>query len=210
MLETAIKLDDLATISPDKRRNTLENLLGFDRAFRQLALLDAQQHDLVKVSRISQTAADEFVGRVDPDMFTQIKQEEQYISPIYIDELTSEPIVIIAVPVKDIFGDFHGTLLAEVNLKFMWDLVDKLNIGETGQAYVVDRQGNLIAFKDNARVLRGENVDYLREVNEFTNNPALVDETGADISQGIDGTYIVGTYVPLGIPDWDDPAGLSR
>jgi GAF domain-containing protein/HAMP domain-containing protein len=149
------------------------------------------------------------VARVDNNLLNQVKQGNRYISPIYIDDLSSEPIVILAVPVADIFGDFQGTLLAEVNLKFMWDLVDNLDIGLTGQAYVVDRQGNLIAFRDNARVLRRENVAHLREVAEFVNNPALVDETGADISRGIDenetftlDSYIVGTYVPLGIPDW--------
>jgi GAF domain-containing protein/HAMP domain-containing protein len=30
----------------------------------------------------------------------------------------------------------------------------------------------------------------------------MVDETGASIARGIEGTIIVGTYVPLGTPDW--------
>jgi len=209
ILETAVKLDNLGVVSLEEQNNTLENLLGLDRAFRQLALLDAQDQELVKVSRISQAAAEEFVSRADDNLLGQVKQGDRYISPIYIDELTSEPIVIIAVPAEDIFGDFQGTLLAEVNLKFMWDLVDSLEIGKTGQAYVVDKQGNLIASKDNGRVLMGENVAHLREVGEFVNSSAPADVTGAGMSRGIDDkgtfsvdTYVVGTYVPLGTPDW--------
>jgi hypothetical protein len=64
-------------------------------------------------------------------------------------------LIAIAVPVKNVFGDLQGTLVAEVNLKFMWDLVGHLQVGTTGYAYVVDNKGNLIALGDSSRVLRG-------------------------------------------------------
>ena len=68
---------------------------------------------------------------------------------------------------------FKGALMAEVNLKFMWDLVGGIKIGENGLAYVVDRQGNLIAFGDVSRVLKGENLTNLKEVSEFINNEGI-------------------------------------
>jgi GAF domain-containing protein/HAMP domain-containing protein len=202
VLGTAVKLGDPSSASQEEQKRALEYLLGLDRAFRQLILLDVQDQELVKVSRISQAAAEQLMGRLESDLFTQVRQGNRYISSVYIDELTSEPLVTMAVPATDNFGDFQGTLLAEVNLKFMWDLVDRLEIGQTGQAYVVDRRGNLIAFKDSARVLKGENLSHLKKVGEYINSTASVDETGAGLSEGIDGTSIVGTYVPLGTPDW--------
>ncbi len=110
--------------------------------------------------------------------------------------------VIMAVPVKDVFGDFRGILIAEVNLKFMWDLVESLKIGKTGLAYVVNRQGKLIAFGDIARVLRGENAGNLKVVHEFINNVAPVDEAKAKVFTGINGATVLGTSVSLGMPDW--------
>jgi GAF domain-containing protein/HAMP domain-containing protein len=98
--------------------------------------------------------------------------------------------------------EFQGIFAAEVNLKFMWDLVDQLKVGETGLAYVVDRQGNLIAFSDIARVLKGENVGQLKTVSEFIHTPASVRATGVSTYQGIKGDTVVGTYVSLGTPDW--------
>jgi methyl-accepting chemotaxis protein len=201
-LESAIKFGNPAAVSKEEQLRALENLLGLELAFRNLVLLDPQGQELVKASRIFQSAAEQLADRVESDLLTQVKQGNRYIGSVYIDELTSEPMVVMAVPTTDIFGDFQGVLLAEVNLKFMWDLVDRLEIGETGQAYVVDRQGDLIAFGDSGRVLRGENVSHLQEVAEFISNPALVDETGASMSEGIDETLVVGTYVPLGTPDW--------
>lgn len=202
VLETAAQLGDPTMSSQEEQENVLASLLGLEPAFRQLVLLDAQDQELVRTSRLPRAASRSIVDRVGLDWLAQLKQGNRYIGAIYVDEATSEPLIVIAVPAMDVFGDYQGTLAAEVNLKFMWDLVDRLAVGETGVAYVVDRQGNLIAFGDVGRVLRGENVGQLREVGEFVASSAPVDETGANISLGIDGTTVVGTYVPLGTPDW--------
>jgi methyl-accepting chemotaxis protein len=202
VLEAAVMLGSPVSVSRNEQKRVLDNLLGLQPALRQLVLLNSREQELVKVSRLSRAASGQLTDRAGSDLFAQIKQGEWYISPVYVDEVTSEPQVIMAVPARDALGDFQGTLIAEVNLKFMWDLVDRLEIGEKGLAYVVDRQGNLVAFGDTARVLRGENVGHLKEVSEFIKSSAPVDENGAGISPGINGTTSVGTYVPLGTPDW--------
>ena len=94
--------------------------------------------------------------------------------------------------------------MAEVDLKFMWDLVDQLQVGQTGYAYVVDNKGNLIAFGDTSRVLRNENEQQILEVKEFLQNPSVsTNETlGVASYTGLRGTTVVGTYVPLGTPQW--------
>jgi GAF domain-containing protein/HAMP domain-containing protein len=202
VLETAAQLLDPTSASQTEQENVLAGLLGLEPAFRQLVLLDAQSQELSRTSRLSQEMSGSLIDRVGPDWLAQLKQGYRFIGAVYVDEATSEPLIVIAVPATDVFGDYQGALAAEVNLKFMWDLVDRLAVGETGVAYVVDRQGSLIAFGDVGRVLRGENVGQLREVGEFVGSLAPVDETGASISPGINGTTVVGTYVPLGTPDW--------
>jgi PAS domain S-box-containing protein len=144
----------------------------------------------------------ELTEQVRSDMFSQASQEKTYISPVYFDNVTNEPLVIMAAPVTDVFGDFKGVLLAEVNLKFMWDLVDSIKIGNNGLAYVVDRKGNLIAFGDTSRVLKGENVIHLKGVNDFVKSKELLLKNNAEISKGIQGNNVVANYVPLGTPDW--------
>ena len=140
----------------------LESLLGLQPAFRQLVLLNNRDTQLAEASRLSQASSGKIFDQLTEDALTQIHQGQRYISPIYIDDATSEPLVAMALPVLDLFGDFQGSLAVEVNLKFMWDLVDQLDVGETGYAYVVDSQGNLIAFSDTSRVLRGENVRHIK------------------------------------------------
>jgi GAF domain-containing protein/HAMP domain-containing protein len=202
LLESVAELSDPRVTSQEERERHLRSLLGLEPAFRQLALLDVQGREVAASSRQAQTEPGRLLRQAGADALVQVQQGRRYVGPVYVDDATSEPMVIVAVPVIDVFGDFQGTLMAEVSLKFIWDLVDQLEVGEGGLAYVVDRYGDLIAFGDVTRVLRGENVSELSEVREFVSSSALVDETGATISTGINGTNVVATYVPLGTPDW--------
>jgi len=202
VIETAIKIGDPISATPKNRRRLLEKLRGFNPAFRQLALLDAQQRQLSSVSRLPQKISRNFLRQIDRDLFVQIKQKESYIGSVYIDDITSEPMVIMAFSVSNVFDDFEGALMVEVNLKFMWNLVADLKIGKTGIAYVVDKKGNLIAARDLARVLQGKNLGHLKEVKEFMGSSALIDETGANRSRGLNGVESLSTFVPLKKPDW--------
>ncbi len=80
--------------------------------------------------------------------------------------------------------------------------MESIKIGTTGQAYVVDKEGRLIAFGDISRVLRGENVGNLKTVHEFTSSHNTINEIKPNVFQGINGAAVLGTYVPLEIPDW--------
>jgi len=55
-----------------------------------------------------------------------------------------------------------GITVAEVNLKFIWDVITRLKIGAKGLAYVVDSGGQLIAHPDISRVLQKTDLSALR------------------------------------------------
>jgi methyl-accepting chemotaxis protein len=85
----------------------------------------------------------------------------------------------------------------------MWDLVGSLKIGNSGLAYVIDRQGNLIAFGDVSRVLKRENLKGLKEVEEFVKRGEDDEESVVvGVTKGIQGRSVVSNFVPLGSPDW--------
>ncbi len=202
-LETATDLVDPISISREERELFLDSTLSLQSAYRQLTLLDAQGRQLAEASRFSEISALDITTKLSAEVLAQLQKGERYISPIYIDDATGEPLVVMALPINDIFGDFEGTLAVEVNLKFMWDLVDQFRVGETGYAYVVDNQGNLIAFRDTGRVLRGENVGNIPEVQDFIEGVAAGSHrTQVANYTGLLGTTVAGTYGPLDSPDW--------
>ncbi len=202
VLEGANSIGNLAVTHHEAQELVLEKLLGLEPAFRQLVLVNIQGKELVRISRLSGFAMDQLTEQVEGDLFLKASKEKRYIGSIYIDKITSEPLVIMAVPITDTFGDCKGILMAEVNLKFMWDLVGNMRIGKNGLAYVVDRQGNLIAFGDISRVLGRGNLAHLEEVNEFIHGNELVHENSSEISRGIQDTYVLTTHAHLGMPDW--------
>src|SRR5262245_54513842 len=66
----------------------------------------------------------------------------------------------IAVPV--IGG--AGVTVADVNLKFIWDVVSHIRVGQAGRAFVVDGQGALIAHPDISLVLQKTSMARLDQV----------------------------------------------
>ena len=83
-----------------------------------------------------------------------------YYGPVYF-RYQSEPYMTLALA-----GAFRdaGVSVAEINLKFIWDLVSQIKVGEQGRAYVVDAQGRLIAHPDISLVLRKIDLSGLAQV----------------------------------------------
>ena len=203
-LEIAVEFAKPVDASAETRKTILDSLLGQDPAFRQFILLDSRGQQLAQDSIISDKLSSQFISQINGDVSTQTSKGNRYIGPVYIEDISGQPLITIAIPVKNVIGDFQGTLAAEVNLKFMWDLVGQLQVGETGYAYVVDNQGNLIAFGDTSRVLRGENVKQILVVNKFIQNtsPPTNIAPALETYTGLLGKTVLGTYVPLGTPQW--------
>ncbi len=57
-----------------------------------------------------------------------------------------------------------GATVAEISLKYIWDEVSSIKVGEHGAAYVVDAHGKLIAHPDLSLVLRNTDLSGLAQV----------------------------------------------
>lgn len=190
--------------SRETQERIVNSMLGIQPEFRQVILLDNQGQQIAWTSRLSQSASGNLADILLPETIAKIEKGTEYISPVYIDKNTSEPLSVFAVPIKNIFGEFQGVLAAEVNLKFMWDLMDQVKVGQGGYAYVVDDYGKLIAFRDTARVLGDNDLGkrQIKKVDEFLRQPSAVGMGKVDAFTGIYGKRVVGTYIPLGTPPW--------
>ncbi len=204
ILDTAAQVTHPIESSRATQQQIVNSILSMQPAFRQVVLLDEQGQQLVWASRLYRSASGVLTDKLPVDVVEKIRQGENYIGPVSIDSSTSEPLSVFAIPVKDVFGKFQGVLVAEVNFKFMWELMDQIKVGQNGYAYVVDDQGRLIAYKDTARVL-GDNdlsAKKIKKVDDFLNHQTSPDMAEVETFTGINGTRVVGTYVPLGAPAW--------
>jgi signal transduction histidine kinase len=92
--------------------------------------------------------------------FVEAKARHLYRGPVYFRK-ESEPYMAIAIAEG---GPGGGVTAAEVNLKFIWDVVSKIRIGKAGQAFVVDGRGALIAHPDISLVLQKTDLGRLEQV----------------------------------------------
>ncbi len=202
LLELTSKHRDLLSFHKEEQKLLMERLLGLEPAFRQLALFDSEQSEAARVSHFSKSLSPELMKYDDTELFSSTARKEIYRGPVYIDEITRMPMMVIAVPVTDIFNDYKGSLIAELNLKVLWDLVYQFKIGMGGDVYVVEEHGYLIAYKDISRVLKREKPDHITTVKHFIEKGKSSNKKIKEISKGINNTYVITTNISLKTLKW--------
>ena len=201
-------LQSVGTIGrPFSRTNSdrwlsLHNTLELDVNFTDVALVNGLGRELMKASRHKVIKTTDLSDLSDQELFEYLKNKQRHIGSVQIDEDTGEPTIRVTVPITNIVGELEGGLVANVSLSFVWDLVASLKVGEQGVAYVVDRDGNLIAFHDVMMVLDSANLGNLGKVAEFMENGQSKLASNASLQKGISGNLALTMYVPLGLPDW--------
>ncbi|NOX36073.1 MAG: HAMP domain-containing protein [Calditrichaeota bacterium] len=83
-------------------------------------------------------------------------QGKEFLSDVYFTP-SRFPVLLIAEPLVR-FDQVLGVLAAEIDLKNIWDLVDNITIGKTGNAFLLSNNGIVIAHKEKEKVLEKE--DY--------------------------------------------------
>ena len=134
----------------DQRRFDYVRLLRQVPAITELVQLDAAGREQLKVSRLAMDVIGGGADHSAEPRFTEALANRIWFSPVYFRK-ESEPYLTIAVAHS---GRNAGVTFAEVNLKLIWDVISTIKVGTSGYAYVVDRQGRLIAHPDISLVLR--------------------------------------------------------
>lgn len=141
----------------------LLKLLKVTPAITDLVALDANGREQSKVSRVRMLLADDLRDRASAEAFQVARGGKAFFGQVYFVR-ESEPYMTVAVPIERFAGDVIGVLMAEVNLKYIWEVVSRVQVGQAGYAYVVSRDGDLIAHPDMSLVLQKRHVKQLRQV----------------------------------------------
>jgi signal transduction histidine kinase/HAMP domain-containing protein len=161
ILKGATKSRDIAPkgLTSDFRFE-LEKLLLIAPAVTEAIALNENGVIQVQASRLRTVLPDAKKDLSTSDAFKEAKAGRSYFGKVHFVR-GSEPYMTIAVPIERFAGDVIGVLQAEVNLKYIGDVVSSLTIGKAGYAYVVSQSGELIAHPDISLVLQRRNVREL-------------------------------------------------
>ena len=156
-----------------------------------ISQLDAQGHEQISVSRLGMDKIGSGKDRSDEPAFRNTKRGQPWYGPVYFRKET-EPYMTVGIR----SSDTGPITIAEVNLKFIWDVVSRIKIGDKGKAYVVDGNGFLIADPDIGLVLRKTNLSQLPHVKSVlaagatvnADQPAMVStDVGGNVCSRVDG-----------------------
>jgi len=141
----------------------LLKLLKVTPAITELVALDTSGREQLKVSRVRMLLSDDLRDRASAEAFQGARGGKAFFGQVYFIR-ESEPYMTVAVPIERFAGDVVGVLVAEVNLKYIWEVVSRIKVGKAGYAYVVSREGDLIAHPDISLVLQKRQVKQLSQV----------------------------------------------
>ena len=99
-------------------------------------------------------------------------------------------------------GGDNGVTTAEVNLKFIWDVVSQIKIGSTGRAYVVDGRGQLVAHPDISLVLQNTNLSRLTQVEAALLAPPGSARREITVAQDSAGRQVLTASAPIAPLGW--------
>lgn len=149
------------------------------------------------------------------DAFTAVKNGEYYISdPIRSDDGTSM-YLRLAVPVKQ-NNTFSGMLYGDTDASFISDMLTQINIGQTGNAAILDNKGNTIGFADYQLVLDQYNTQKEAETDKALKDLAAIEKAMTEGKTGYGQYYYGGankfmSYTPIaGTNGWSIDVSIVR
>ncbi|MCC6780442.1 MAG: GAF domain-containing protein [Hyphomicrobiales bacterium] len=143
---------DMGTL--EQRRLDAMRLLRQVPAITELSQIDPNGRERLRISRVEPNVMDSQVDMSKEKKFVEAVAHKIYFGPVYF-RYDSEPYMTLALAGA---RRETGVSVAEVNLKFIWNVISNIKVGEHGRAFVVDAQDRLIAHPDINLVLRGTNV----------------------------------------------------
>lgn len=165
-LRLVSEVRSIGTLNQAEQQTILSGLLAYDSAYQELALLNADGDEVVRVSRSESFAPDELGNRSIDDAFVQPRDTGQtYFSEVRFDEVVREPLITIAVPIINLTsGQTNHVLVAEFRFRPIWDLIAQLKGNQnTTDIFVTDTEGRLVAHANPSLVLRETTFDLPKE-----------------------------------------------
>jgi signal transduction histidine kinase/ActR/RegA family two-component response regulator len=196
------------SVSDEQRRTQYEILANQVLPITALRYLDADGKEHVFVSRLARTLVRSGADfSLDPTVAEARRTGRTAHSPVEF-RSESEPYMTMVVPER---GLGTGMTLAEVNLKFVGDVVTRLTTGQAGYAYVVDGRGRLIAHRDISLVLQNNDLSRLPQVQaardragQLPAGPTLLgtDQEDAVVGRDPRGERVLSAHQRIDPPGW--------
>lgn len=182
-------------------RFEMSKLLYVAPSITDVAAVDRQGTARLQVSRFRATELSEKTDYSKSPAFLQSQQGVTFFGRVYFVR-DSEPYLTMAVPIERFPGSIIGVLVAEVNLRYIWEIVRDIRVGKAGYAYIVARSGDIIAHPDIGLVLNRRKADHLEQVKAALRPAPVIQKPESMVTWSLTGEKVLSSYAFLPGLDW--------
>ena len=136
----------------NRRRLDALRLLRQAPAIESLILVDPAGRERLFISRIGLNRIEDGRDLSASPAVVGGRSDRTWFGPVTFHN-DSEPFMTVAISGN---RAADGVAIAEVNLKFIWEVISGIRVGRTGDAFVLDQPGRLVAHPDISLVLRAD------------------------------------------------------
>jgi adenylate cyclase len=166
-------------------------------AIVEVTLVDGTGIERLHVSRADPDVVNSGVDRATDPAVIGARSGHAWYGPVTLFE-GSEPHMMLALAGP---REVNGVTIAVVNLKLIWDVVSAIHVGRSGDAFVLDGSGRLVAHPDISLVLRGEDDPAAARLKQLQQKAIA---GGGETAEGSNAERrsVIAAMAPIAGPDW--------
>ena len=168
-LRSLTAINDFSNATREEQTVLLSNLFSDQTVYEELVLTNGQGRELIFLSRSKVVTPGEFSNRAGSEEFDKPKETNAtYFSPVFFNEVTGEPYMVVSVPMLDLrSGRLDYVLIAKIRFKSVWDLMAQAGVTGESAVYMTDNNGFVVAHANPSFVLKRAQITPPAE-NSFT------------------------------------------
>ncbi len=192
-----VRKDDIRVISRSMEINTekdeLKDYLAtyeseYEGVYEEFFLLDLDGN--ITFSTLNRTG-----NAANVPYFIEASKGKLYISDVTLSEISGYPEIILANPVMK-NGTIAGILAARVSLENLYRILENIDIGKSGEIFIVNKDGDIIFHNNRSRILH-KNVN-----NNFAVKEVTYEKNGINEYVNYKGEKVLGSYYWLPLYRW--------
>lgn len=127
--------------------------------------------------------------------FIEASKGKTYVSDVYQSNITGSPEILITSPVSK-NGDIEAVLAARVSLENLYRIIEKIDIGKSGEVFIVNQNGDIIFHENRSRIL----LDNIK--NNFAVKEVTYEKNGINEYVNYEGKNVLGSYYWMPLYRW--------
>ena len=189
ILNTIAQTRDILEMERFTQSRLINKVKAGNPLFQKIFILD--QTGLVVVTT---SFGEELNDYSNSPVFSETRSGRTYFSQVYLSP-SRFPVMQIALPIRK-YNTVEGVLASEIDLKAIWDKVDKITLGKTGNAFLISSDGSVIAHREKERVLNKESYK------EYAFYPEILKGNEGITFYKNGGDEIIAAYAPIKELSW--------